>query len=196
MSEEVDEYRMAVTLALQPEFQPFGKIARLSRECVITEKIDGTNGLVYVNLDTGSVLAGSRNRWLVPGKTDNFGFASWVMAHAADLARLGHGYHYGEWWGVGIGRGYGLFERRFSLFHVAKDGVKPACCAVVPQLYVGLFETDAVGLVIDMLRASGSRAAPGFMAPEGVVVYHKAAGTAFKVTLEHDDEAKGRQEVA
>ena len=26
-----------------PEFKPFEKIARLNRECVITEKIDGTN---------------------------------------------------------------------------------------------------------------------------------------------------------
>ena len=29
-------------------FQPFSKIARLNRDCVITEKLDGTNAQVHV----------------------------------------------------------------------------------------------------------------------------------------------------
>ena len=31
-----------------PEFVPFPKIPRLYKECVITEKIDGTNGVIYI----------------------------------------------------------------------------------------------------------------------------------------------------
>ena len=33
------------------EYRPFTKIARLSREMVITEKIDGTNACVYIGED-------------------------------------------------------------------------------------------------------------------------------------------------
>ena len=41
-----------------PEFKEWAPIARLYREIVITEKIDGTNGVVYVNDDGSTVLAG------------------------------------------------------------------------------------------------------------------------------------------
>jgi len=30
------------------EFKTFAKIPRLSRECIITEKIDGTNGVIWI----------------------------------------------------------------------------------------------------------------------------------------------------
>jgi hypothetical protein len=42
-----------------PEFKRFDGIPRLFRECVITEKIDGTNAQVYVGEDS-TVAAGSR----------------------------------------------------------------------------------------------------------------------------------------
>lgn len=44
---------------------------------------------------------------------------------------------------------------------------------------------------LDRLRAHGSLAVPGFLRPEGVVVYHIAANMGFKVTLEKDEERKG-----
>ncbi|HLE80817.1 MAG TPA: RNA ligase family protein, partial [Dehalococcoidia bacterium] len=100
------------------DFQEFGKIYRLSRDCIITEKIDGTNAQVVV-LEDGRVLAGSRNRWITP-EADNFGFARWVKEHEEELRSLGPGRHYGEWWGSGIQRGYGLKEKRFSLFNVSR----------------------------------------------------------------------------
>lgn len=80
-----------------PEHKPFPKIPRYLRDVVVTEKLDGTNGLVYVS-DDGVVTAGSRNRWITPeSKTsDNFGFAAWVAANADELAKLGPGFHYGE----------------------------------------------------------------------------------------------------
>jgi len=174
-----------------PEFKKFERIPRLYRDCVITEKLDGTNGLVYVGED-GRVLAGSRNRWVTPGD-DNYGFAGWVAAHEDELRGLGPGYHYGEWWGVGIARGYGIYERRFSLFNVGRWGeggkdeaARPRCCGVVPALYRGRFHEMAVDDAVRRLGEDGSVAAPGFMKPEGIVVWHEAAQKAFKFTLDGD----------
>ena len=110
------------------EFMAFPSIKRLTRGCIITEKIDGTNAQVCIDVD-GTVRAGSRNRWLTPGD-DNFGFASWVKLHEDDLRQLGTGRHFGEWWGSGIQRRYGLAEKRFSLFRT--PSTLPACCSVVP----------------------------------------------------------------
>lgn len=177
------------------QFVPFSKIPRLNRECVITEKIDGTNGVVHVAED-GTVLAGSRNRWLTP-ENDNMGFASWVKLYEEELRiGLGAGTHYGEWWGKGIQRNYGLTEKRFSLFNASRwtDEVRPKCCNVVPELYRGPFTTDSVRYAIERLREHGSVAAPGFMNPEGVVVFHTASGHLFKMTLEKDDAPKGRMD--
>ena len=55
------------------EFREFPKIARLSREVIISEKIDGTNAQILITED-GQVLTGSRNRWITP-QDDNYGFA-------------------------------------------------------------------------------------------------------------------------
>jgi hypothetical protein len=176
----------------EPEFKAFNKIARLNRECVATEKIDGTNALVFVG-DQGEVLAGSRSRWITP-ESDNFGFARWVAEHEAELRMLGPGYHYGEWWGAGIQRRYGLAEKRFSLFNVHRWGdeaVRPPCCGVVPELARGLDVRDVTERALATLRDRGSMVAPGFMRPEGVVVFHSASGQLFKVTLEKDEAPKG-----
>ena len=169
-------------------FEGFESIARLSRECVVTEKIDGTNAQIYVG-DDGLVLAGSRNRWLGLEKTeDAFGFARWVKEHEDELRTgLGPGRHYGEWWGAGIQRRYGLSEKRFSLFNVGRwEENRPACCHVVPTLYTGRFESSRVDGCLDYLAKTGSVAAPGFMNPEGVVIWHEAARVLFKKTLDGD----------
>jgi hypothetical protein len=171
------------------EFTPFPKMPRLRREIIITEKIDGTNAQVFVGED-GAVLAGSRSRWITTAE-DNFGFAAWVRDHTDDLRQLGPGRHFGEWWGAGIQRRYGLSEKRFSLFNVARWGIdRPACCRVVPTLWRGLFCTEMVEAALEDLSVKGSRAAPGFMKPEGVIVYHVAGNIGFKRTLEKDDESK------
>ena len=196
---------------MNEEFVGFGKIARLSRGMVITEKLDGTNAQVYVECVPRSDLgelpagampvdipgvkeycmvlrAGSRNRWLVPGVDDNFGFANWVSENREELALLGEGRHFGEWWGRGIQRGYGLGERRFSLFNSNRwGGVRPGCCEVVPTLSLsGIFDTHIIERVMDDLRDHGSYAAPGYMSPEGVIIYHVASNTYFKRTLDGD----------
>lgn len=181
------------------EFQPMPKIARLNRDCVITEKLDGTNASVNIYEDPTLgwvVQAGSRTRWLTP-EDDNYGFAAWVYDHAEALCTgLGAGHHFGEWWGRGIGRTYGLTERRFSLFNTERwqhIDARPACCDVVPVLYEGEFSTHDVDWVIAKLKALGSYAVPGFMQPEGIVVYHTAAASMFKVTCVGDDKGKSHE---
>jgi hypothetical protein len=186
------------------EFRGFQKIARLRREMIITEKIDGTNAQIFIT-DTGEIHAGSRKRWITP-QDDNFGFARWVAEHEQELlAGLGPGQHFGEWWGQGIQRGYDLKEKRFSLFNVSRwskfeadplnDGPDqcPECCDVVPTLYRGLFDTNSIATALTVLKNKGSYAAPGFLKPEGLVIYHVHSGQLFKRTIENDDVPKGAQ---
>jgi hypothetical protein len=174
------------------EFSAFPKIARLAREVVITEKIDGTNAQIAIN-EWGEMFIGSRNRWITP-TTDNHGFAAWARENKDELFKLGPGQHFGEWWGQGIQRRYGLTEKRFSLFNTARWGNaegRPTCCSAVPVIYRGMFSTDVIEDLIQDLRTKGSVAAPGFMDPEGIVIYHTAAGISFKKTLVRDDLPKG-----
>jgi hypothetical protein len=226
---------------MTPDFTGFPKVPRLNRECLVLEKIDGTNASVKIigpspksivkewegNVSTieaqdghYAVFAASRNRWITPDQ-DNHGFAKWVENNAAELALiLGPGHHFGEWWGSGINRGYGLKngEKRFSLFNTLRwhnagtraiwAGEKwsdldkemipfftkeaPACCEVVPILRRGLFSTVMVEDAVATLRAQGSFVSGGFMQPEGVIVYHVAGNQYFKVTLDKDQEPKGK----
>lgn len=218
------------------KFVEFKKIPRLSREMIISEKIDGTNGQIYIvkedeltslddyffieeyclaRKDDILIFAGSRNRWLKVGKeSDNYGFASWVTEHAVELiVGLGQGRHFGEYMGKGIQVGYGLDHKRFYLFNTSKwakrkDGVYlndlrektnnpkleycPECCEVVPTLYVGDFDTAVIDASVEGLKNNGSRAVPGYMNPEGIVVYHTAAGQYFKKTIENDEQPKSK----
>jgi hypothetical protein len=226
-------------------FVEFPKMARLRRDCIVTEKIDGTNAQVFIAtqadvevwpMDRSKAIAsdeasgllmfaGSRSRWIQPSD-DNFGFAAWAQANAVELFGLGPGRHFGEWWGSGIQRGYGLpkGEKRFSLFNVSRwaahgtepqpiqsvdprqfkagaDGVKlqdvaPACCSIVPVLMRGPFATTTIEVCVEHLAAHGSMAAPGFMNPEGVVVFHVAGNFGLKRTIEKDEEPKSKTAAA
>lgn len=167
----------------QPKFEEWPKIQRYRKvRAQITEKIDGTNAQIYISDDPAApVMAGSRNRWLQPssvgGKSaDNFDFASFVFQNAEALRRLGPGRHYGEWYGAGIGRRYGLTSRRLALFNVdryAKTGLPeglPSEVGLVPVLHDGEFDPKVADDVIFRLYNTGSVAVPGFMNPEGVVI--------------------------
>lgn len=189
------------------EFVGFSKMARLSREMVITEKIDGTNGQIYIGED-GTFLVGSRTQWITPDN-DNHGFAKWAYENKDELMKLGKGRHFGEWWGSGINRGYSLQkgEKRFSLFNtirwcaygtapkpiasndprvVKMQDVLPQIVSLVPELYRGLFDTNKAIEVLETLKKHGSYAINGFMNPEGIVVYHIAGNIGFKKTIEKD----------
>lgn len=175
------------------DFIPFPKIPRLFRDATITEKIDGTNACVVVTDD--GVLAQSRNQFITPLK-DNHGFARWVYDNAERLRdTLGPGRHFGEWWGQGIQRGYGLVSKRFSLFNVSKweglvdDELGLFVVPVVARL--SPFTTAGVQKAIIDLEQGGSVAAPGYEHPEGVVVFHEAGGHLYKALIENDDQPKG-----
>jgi hypothetical protein len=172
-----------------PEFHEFPKIPRWSKEVVITEKLDGTNAGIYINEDKTIVHAASRNRWISIGD-DNFGFASWVEANREELKQLGHGMHHGEWWGKGIQRGYGLKEKRFSLFAAHRwTNERPACCDVVPILYAGpqyKQGDDEVLCAMDWLDRNGSAAVQGWEKPEGIIIFHTASRQMYKMTFDMD----------
>ena len=196
-------------------FKSFQKLGRLSRDCVITEKIDGTNAQIFINqfypkgedsafdavpwitqVDDVVIAAGSRTRYITPSN-DNFGFAGWVEDNAQELSRLGLGRHYGEWWGSGIQRTYGLTQgdKRFSLFNVALWGnpkVRPSCCSIVPILKTGIFCDQTINDALAILKQEGSQAVPGYMNPEGIVIYHTTNGSLFKKTIENDEKPKGQ----
>jgi len=213
-----------------PLFSEFPKMARLTRECIITEKIDGTNAQIYIEaIDDETLIpehslgvtqigdklayvaAGSRTRWITPDN-DNYGFAQWVHDNFKDITKLGVGRHFGEWWGQGIQRKYDMSENRFSLFNVSRwclhgetpqeiptadprvvktQDVLPPCCHLVPLLWRGPFDTQCVEYELTRLGRNGSKAAPGFMRPEGIVVFHVAGNIGFKKTLEKDEVPKG-----
>jgi hypothetical protein len=63
---------------------------------------------------------------------------------------------------------------------------------VVPVLISGPFRTDAIEHCLRILRERGSYAAPGFMDPEGIVIYHTAAGVSFKKTIKDDEKPKSK----
>ncbi len=194
------------------EFTPFPKIARLSRDCIITEKIDGTNASICITEDS-QFLIGSRTRWITP-QDDNHGFAKWATEHREELQTLGKGLHFGEWWGNGIQRGYGQQRKWWSLFNVTRwclhgktpqriqtaepriekyQDVLPPCVGLVPVLYRGAFSTCECFKAINDLQLDGSVAAPGFMNAEGIVCYHIAGNVGFKKTVLKDEEWKGKQ---
>lgn len=186
-------------------FQPFNKIPRLHGDVHVSEKIDGTNACIeYVQGEDGVSLMGacSRNRRLVtltldglgskPKETwhgtDNYGFGRWVCENAESLRRLGWGKHFGEWYGQGIQRTYGLDHKRLALFREPKGGLPeglPSNVEVVPTIDVwGEFDTGRMALLMAELRMSGSSLVPGFMNPEGIVIFHARSGQLFKYTFE------------
>jgi hypothetical protein len=176
-----------------PEFTPFPKIPRLTGGMVITEKIDGTNAAIVVTEDYG-VFAQSRTRILSTDQ-DNYGFHAWLFEtpeRVGNIAEaLGPGVHFGEWWGQGIQRGYGLTEKRFSLFNSGRwnpveyeAGYRCAECPelfVVPILFQGAFSTEVAKNVEEELRFRGSQAAAGFMNPEGIVIFDTAGRNMYKL---------------
>lgn len=149
------------------QFKEWPKTPRWENEkWTITEKIDGTNAAIIID-EHGEVSAQSRSRIITP-EDDNFGFAAWVKAHKNELLQLGVGHHFGEWWGSGIQRHYGMKERIFSLFSWWQpDEEIPSCCRKVPVI------GQSIEKSLNRLKEEGSIAAPGYMDPEGLVIYSR-----------------------
>ncbi|KUN16530.1 hypothetical protein AQJ23_44870 [Streptomyces antibioticus] len=200
------------------EFVEWPKTKRLFRPVIVSEKLDGTNSAVHISKVRDDELtatpegarltyvagqwyalsAQSRRRIITPGKTsDNYGFAAWVYDNAAELVEiLGEGTHFGEWWGRGIQRGYDVDGKRFSLFNTARHFENPGTevggvpVGPVPVLYEGVFSEARIHHALMSLKLHGSHAAPGFMNPEGVCVFHTQTRNVFKVTLDNEDAGK------
>jgi len=179
-----------------PDFKKYPSIQRLSSEiCTILEKIDGTNGIIFVPDDPDKpILAGSRERWLTQedgqpaekGK-DNFGFSAWVYDRRERLRKLGPGYHYGEFYGAGIQRKYGLGGKRWASFEYWRDDIKIEDVDVVPVLYTGEPTDGIITETLNKLIETGSVLVPGWMKPEGIVITYKNMRSAkFKKLCEND----------
>ena len=72
--------------------------------------------------------------------------------------------------------------------------VLPPCVGLVPVLWRGVFDTNQIDEQLANLKLNGSAAAPGYLFPEGVVVFHVAGNVCFKKTIEKDDEYKGKSQ--
>jgi hypothetical protein len=184
------------------ESVPFwAKTVRLTERWTISEKVNGTHVIVVIEPASAgplnrpgvsftkgpageqvTVRAASRTRWLVTESEaasgvgrDNFGFAAWVELHATELAALGPGAHHGEWYGAGIGHGYGLTERCLGLFDTARwqrglpEGV-PDGLGLVPVLAdcEGSKLNATIARCLRGLARNGSRLVAG-AAAEGVI---------------------------
>lgn len=214
-------------------FEAWPKTPRLRAERTsITEKIDGTNAAVIIEKvdfesplyqqDSQAALVGwqengpyyevgaqSRKRLINPNQ-DNAGFAGWVWSNAYELVELlGPGRHYGEWWGQGIQRRYGMDRKVFSLFNYhrwskhaqATDGwrnrARDINMSLVPLLSFGKFSDQSVEDALNLLRENGSFASAEwgvrFDRPEGVVIRHADLGGNLKAFVENDDVPKSQQ---
>jgi len=173
--------------------EKYPSIQRLSSETVIiTEKIDGSNACIFVG-DDGQVLVGSRNQWLTE-KDHNFNLWHYVQDNMGRFAHMGPGYHYGEWYGAKIQRGYGLTEKRFVSFEWWRDDLE---FMTVPVLYEGEYRPDLFDHAIEQLSTFGSKLVSGFMKPEGIVIQFKSnafKGAKFKKFCENDRVPKSKQE--
>lgn len=231
------------------EFTPWGKTPRLSSPYILTEKIDGTNSAVVIKTEgwgyspayddpnlvaqiAGGELGGdgyplvqhnvyaqSRNRFITP-QADNFGFAAWVRENAEGLISiLGPGRHFGEYWGNGIQRGYGLprGERRFSLFNVTRHNPLGSMADLEAHfatpfagrepLFPDLPEMSTVPVIsaVDGDRSLRSMShmvdqalarlclagsfAAEFARPEGIILFHSRSNQVFKAFCDDAEKA-------
>jgi hypothetical protein len=216
------------------QFEGWPKTPRLSAGGVtITEKIDGTNaciiimpedrpldevreageftnviGAVYDSKISKVFLLGAQSRKrLIHQSDDNAGFAAWVGNNLWDLYDLlGPGRHFGEWWGQGIQRRYGMDRKVFSLFNTHKWGKVAAergdwfdlarniNMTMVPTLYQGKFSDGAIETSLSILRHNGSMAAAEWglhsQKAEGVIIRHSSLGGNLKAFIENDEVPK------
>lgn len=198
---------------MDKEFVAWPKTYRLftGKGIVVTEKIDGTNAAIVFD-DEGDMFVQSRKRIITP-ESDNFGFAAWAHDLQEDLFYiLGPGRHYGEWWGKGIQRGYGMDRRIFSVFNTKRfhegsdlDALDSSSTRAymrglenqidaVPCLYEGPFSEAEIKRAADILREDGSDAAhmQGVedATAEGICIYWPDTGIVQKHVFDWDDKPK------
>lgn len=198
-------------------FEGWPKIQRTDKNTVVfTEKIDGTNAAIGVRELTDphgilsfetlvatasgrflAVRAQSRKRFITPN-ADNAGFARWAFDNAELLAPfLGEGLHFGEWWGSGIQRGYGLEKKVFSLFNTTRwaeplleaHAIQDLGVDVVPVL--GVWDGNDFGnglrAALDVIligSVAAARQGVSYERVEGVMSYWAAFGKYLKHVID------------
>lgn len=164
------------------EFRAWPKIPRgNSLKVTITEKIDGTNGCIII--EGGEIVGVQSRKRLITPEDDNYGFAAWVGGNWEGLLRLGDGYHYGEWAGLGIqGNPRRMPGKHFFLFNTFRwNGSNPnlpRCCSVVPTLFTGELLPETVSDVMAKLWNSRD-----ITNPEGIIIYNHTGRSYTKVTF-------------
>ena len=160
-----------------------------------SEKIDGTNSCIIVE-NNSIVGVQSRNR-LITRESDNMGFANWVYDNQEELASLlGDGYHYGEWWGLGIQRRYNMERKVFSLFNAHRwKGLFNAPAGqmlvdVVPSYTVHLNDGASMDALIAKAKEyfmgnsiAAAKYGKEFSNPEGFVMYHDRSQQLYKFPI-------------
>lgn len=186
VTEKIDGTNAAVGIRLIEDAAEY----RASRSALVSTPVPGGDGYAF------AVYAQSRKRLISP-MDDNFGFAKWTWEHAEELANtLGPGLHFGEWWGEGIQRGYGIEGKRFSLFNshrwnwmlaesFAGQGIFSQL-SCVPTLGIYGVSVPVAQQILSELKENGSYAAPGFLNPEGICLYLPEAGKTYKMTFNGD----------
>lgn len=185
--------------------------------CIITEKIDGTNGCVIVK-DNEVVGAQSRNRMLIAKKDgdkewqrygDNMGFGEWVINNSSYLANLGNGYHYGEWAGPGIQKNPHKFEeKRFFLFDVLRYENHPYVTEPCPpeEAWSCIFKWDWFyhgtncsvvdelyrgpiynDVVYDIMSQLKNKASDYGYEPEGIIIHYPQFNHREKLTFRNQE---------
>ena len=159
------------------------------KDVLAVEKLDGTN--VSIVVDNGQLTSIWNRTARIPffTKGKSFIIKGLLNSFERGYCDLPDGQHFGEWWGAGIGKRYPGAPKVFSLFNttrwqVLKDQGFLTVCDVVPTLYEGRFDTHICDKVVADLIITGSRVWPDAKS-EGIVVFHKAAGSLFKVTCEN-----------
>jgi len=113
------------------EFKKYGKIENLSRrsdvldhECVVTEKIHGTNMRAMWDHDHGLVLGGRNHIFYQDGARvdglSDYGFTDYMLALGErHLDVYDRHIFYGEWYGPGVQKGVRYSkEKQFRVFDV------------------------------------------------------------------------------
>lgn len=169
---------------MEQTFKGFPSIPRLSKDMIITEKIDWTNACVVIE-ENWNIFAQSRSR-IITIENDNFWFAKRVQENKDELSKLWTGYHFWEWRWKWIQRRYNEKEKKFSLFYFNWEEL-PNCVSIVPTLYKWPFDTVKINEIMQDLKTNWSYASEWFMNPEWIVVYHTASKNIFKKTFEADE---------
>jgi len=196
-------------------YPSYPKIERFKNiYCVISEKVDGTNGLISIYEDTEAdnkttieVRFGSRNKW-IDVHNDNAGFCNFFTPHIEKIKMIPKVLQdnaenelddrneasrfpiriYGEWYGQSIQRNYGLKEKLFMPFSTilaeAMISVGIPNIKVPEVIYKGKFSTLELSHAMGLLSTDGSLVVPGWFNPEGVVIYFPKYNFCLKDTFE------------